>query len=338
MRIVLLVDWKVNNSNFWLKDYLTKFGYAVKLLGIDNYSFKNRKKRYGKIIILLQHLILALKGIYHSSSKDPIISWNYTIGAFCQLICKFFFIKRDILAMNLIYHPNSKFSLFKKIICRISLNYKGSMASVNAKELIKDYSKVFNVNFNKIFYLSDCYHPYYERSPFTEGENFVFAGGDSARDWNTFVSASALLSEIKFILIARKKNFKIKNLPSNMDIIFDVSKKVFNNYLKKSSIVVIPLDSFAPAGLIILLESALLEKPIIATKTFSIKNYIIDNENGFLVDIYDYNDLAKKIRLLYNNINIRKKFGVNLKNSVLNKHTPEIFVSRIIDHFLNIRN
>jgi len=94
--------------------------------------------------------------------------------------------------------------------------------------------------------------------------------------------------------------------------------------------VAIPLIYQSPAGLIVLLESVSYYKPVIATRTPSTENYITDGINGFLTNAGDENELAEKIRVLWDDLELQKKFGRNLNQSVMKNHSPEQYTANLL--------
>ncbi|MHB2149576.1 glycosyltransferase family 4 protein [Calditrichota bacterium LG25] len=80
--------------------------------------------------------------------------------------------------------------------------------------------------------------------------------------------------------------------------------------LKQSDIFVLPSrhDSFG----IVNLEAMAAGLPVVSTRQGAIPEYLIDGENGFLFEIGDVETLTEKIRILYNNQELREKMG--LKN------------------------
>jgi glycosyltransferase involved in cell wall biosynthesis len=123
------------------------------------------------------------------------------------------------------------------------------------------------------------------------------------------------------------------SIPNNVVVHCDTSDELFYNLLKESKIVVLPLNSLAPAGLIVLIRAALLSKPIIATKTPSIKNYIRHLENGILIEMKDYLSLAKNINTLIDSELMRRKYSESLKHYLLNEYSQESYAKKI-DIFL----
>jgi len=104
--------------------------------------------------------------------------------------------------------------------------------------------------------------------------------------------------------------------------------RIFECYI---ILVVIPLKSKLPSGLIILLRAALMQKPIIATRTPSILNYIKEGERGLLVEQGDFLELSNKIRILFNDTKLQKNLTTNLTDFVLTNHSQVSYTKQLID-------
>jgi len=152
------------------------------------------------------------------------------------------------------------------------------------------------------------------------------------RDWETLFKACEEIPQIKFVCIARKKYFNQSlKIPGNVELHFDTDHDTFFNFMRNSSIVLIPLKSQLPTGLIVLLESALMQKPVIATNTPSIANYIENGKRGLLIEQGNPKDILDKINILYNNIELQKSVTTNLLSYVLTNHSHESYSKILLE-------
>jgi glycosyltransferase involved in cell wall biosynthesis len=203
--------------------------------------------------------------------------------------------------------------------------------TVNSEQYIRDYALRFKISVKKFFLLND---PFQEKDirEFKYQRSYIFVGGEAQRDWDTLFQAAQHLPEIKFVCVARKKYFK-SNLfiPSNVTLLFDLDSKSFYEYMDNSSIVVIPLKSELPAGLIILLKAASMRKPIIATATPAISNYIINEESGLLFKKGNVLELVEAINKLYFDEKKQEYFSNKLLDNVMFDHSPSKYTERLIE-------
>lgn len=330
-KIIILVDWNVHDREFFLESEFSKLKTKVHLIGMRNYNAKDRIIKYRKILLWLKYLSMSIDGIRFTSRNDLIICWNFVVGALTSFINKLFCLNRKIVSLNMILHKKGIFNtLIRKIIYEFALNSSNILCSVNDNELLSIYGRTLNINEKNFFILPDSVNSKYKSLPFSEGNGYVFSGGEAARDWNSLIKAAYLLPKIPFFFIARKKYFpKNITLPRNVNVLFDVSHKMFFQILEDSSLVVLPLKSHAPAGLIVLIRSALMTKPVIATSTPCIKNYIDDRKTGILCNMFDYRSLTFQIKQLMEDINLRRKLAENLKTYIIDNYSEDKYVERI---------
>jgi glycosyltransferase involved in cell wall biosynthesis len=68
---------------------------------------------------------------------------------------------------------------------------------------------------------------------------------------------------------------------------------------------------------------------VVATRTGGIKDWCVDGETGFLVDIFDEDSLARRIDDLLDNPELRKQFGLNGYRRVQENYTDSIYFQRL---------
>lgn len=342
MHIRILVDWKYKGK-LSIEDALESHGINYNIYDIPNYSMKDRTHKHRIIFLYMKYLKQACKAVSNASEKDLLICFNFTTSIAVGLVSIFKRKKCRILGINIIAPKRRgivdkvRYLLFHQI-----MKSDNFFVTVNSNAYILDYSKRFNISQAKFFVLYDSIMNTDESLPFLYRRSYVFCGGEAKRDWNTMFKACKAIPQIQFLFVARKKYFD-KNLvlPPNATLLFDVSENEFYNYLKESSLVAIPLETRLPAGLIVILKCALYHKPLIATRTPSVENYIEHNKSGYLIDLKDHNDLSSKIEMLYYNPELQKLFSENLYEKVTKYHSPEnraLMLIRIINQISGLQN
>ena len=77
-------------------------------------------------------------------------------------------------------------------------------------------------------------------------------------------------------------------------------------------------------------EAMSMQNPVVASKVGGIPEMVFDKKTGFLVDEGDYRGWIEKLTILVNDSELRKKFGAEGKNTVL-----EIFNwDKLADEFI----
>lgn len=328
---IILVDW-VDNGDFFLHKELLKKKIEHQIIDIPDYNIKDRVTKIGSIRLYFKYLKLAFKAVKQSTNKDVIICWNFTTSIAVGIVC--FILKRQskILGLNIIAPPQKGvIEIVKNRLFGAIMRRQNFLITVNSKEYIKDYGKRFNISDSKFRVLNDPFLDSENFLKFTTKQSFVFCGGEAHRDFETLFLAAQRLPDIKFICIARLKFFNSAiEKPDNVELFFDTSPSFFYEKMNQCSIVAIPLNSSLPCGLIILLKAASMGKPVIATRTPSTSNYIVDGYSGFLVEKKDVSDLVEKIGLIINDIPLQSNIVNNMQNYLKINHSEKSYTNNLI--------
>jgi len=100
------------------------------------------------------------------------------------------------------------------------------------------------------------------------------------------------------------------NLSSRVEVRFDTSYEETAKFYSMADAVIVPsiwFETFCLIGI----EAYSHATPVIATRTGGIKDWCVDGETGFLVDIFDEDALAARIDDLLDDPDTRAKLGVN---------------------------
>jgi glycosyltransferase involved in cell wall biosynthesis len=328
--VFFLIDWK-SPDRFNISKYLEKFHPSVTTYAMENQNNKDYEKKYRYPVLIFKYFQVAYKGLTNAKKDDTIVSWNFTMG-FCCTILRFLLKKKTrIVCLNIIAHESKGLSgLLRKKLFSFFLNQPEIYITVNSSDLFAQYNKEFNLSFEKMFVLEDPVFDFYERRPFTDRQTYMFCGGVARRDWETLFKACELLPAYRFVGVAQKQNFPAHlNVPANMDMHYDISLEAFNNYLKDSTIQLLPLNSRRPAGLIGIITGALLGIPIITTRTASIENYITNRKSGMLIEMGDYNALAEAIQELFHDPLLRKAQVDALTNFIEDNYNEQAYARKL---------
>ncbi len=312
-KIFLLIDW-INDGKFFLEQELKRENISVELLDIPNYSMKDRTVKFRILNLYFKYIIQAIKALRMSIPEDTIVCWNFTTGIAIGLLNRFSFNKRTILALNMIAHPSSGFtSKIRYLIFHFVMNHPKFYLTVNASDYISINADRFNISPKKIFVLHDPVKKEFDFDIDIKDNHYVFSGGEAQRDWQLFFNVAAQMPDVSFVGVARRK-FLSPGLiiPPNVKMEYDVDYQSFSQLMGASSIVILPLKSDLPCGLIVIGDAGLMNKPIIVTKTPSTTNYIIQNETGILVEMHNVAEMKKQIQHLLINESDRIRLGKNL--------------------------
>jgi glycosyltransferase involved in cell wall biosynthesis len=99
-------------------------------------------------------------------------------------------------------------------------------------------------------------------------------------------------------------------------------------YYNLADVFVLPSVTKSEAFGIVLLEAAASGKPLVASNLAGVRTVVQDGANGFLAMPGDPDDLAKKIRAILNNDELRVNFGFSAKRDVDERYQPEIIADK----------
>ncbi len=270
--------------------------------------------------------------IKQSSKGDAIICWCDFMAVICWWICKFQFKNRKIIALNiLLKDKNSLKNKIAKILYKPVLN--SIKATVTSKEYGEYIKNMLGIERNFVL-LHDVYHDTYDIS--YQGEvikNSVFCGGRNGRDWDFLIKLAQSLHEVTFNCVMPKDKFEQykESFSKNMNIKTDISEDEYLKFMCQSEIVVMPLDTEAPAGLIALFQAAANNKLIITSDTITTTEYF-SNKKGILLG-KDLEDWKGAIKYFLKNPQKRDKYINELRDFLENKCSEKEY-ARIISELI----
>jgi len=150
--------------------------------------------------------------------------------------------------------------------------------------------------------------------------------------------------KIKIIGRVDDKNYlkKIQKLIKELDCIQNiefVGPIAHNDLVKWYNLCkIFVLTSKTEEQSIVTLEAMACGKPVVVTKVGALPEFIEDGSNGFLIDLKQPEELAEKITFLMNDEELRKKIGIQARNTIVEKFSWEHYISKLTDIFHNINS
>ena len=233
----------------------------------------------------LSWIVGAYKALKKSCHDDRIVCWYDFQAVILFWLTRLFLCQREIVCLNLLLKP--KRTLKNKIatsLYKSALNSSKFKATVTSIEYGKLLNNHFGCNYNYTL-LHDVFHDHYKynyKGPVIP--NSVFCGGRNGRDWNLMMKIAESMPEVSFNIVVPENVFKQykDNISSNINIKCNLSYDDFMVEMCKSEIVCLPLDTEAPAGLIVLFQAAANRKLVITTDTATTREYINSN-SGYII-------------------------------------------------------
>lgn len=243
-----------------------------------------------------------------SHHDDIIVCWYDFQAVLCYWLAKLSFRQRKIVCVNLLL--KDKASVKNKAVAWLynkALKSKHFEASVTSVEYGSHLKKRFGIN-KELFLLHDVFHEDYKvNASMNVCPNTVFCGGRNGRDWRFMIEVAKVMPHVQFHLVMPKVTYDEyqHELPSNVVARYNISMEDFMKEMCSCEIVALPLDTEAPAGLIVLFQAAANMKYIITTDTMTTREYLSDGRGCLLPNDVD---VWKKV--------INEKLG-NVKSNII---------------------
>lgn len=284
----------------------------------NSFSFEIKEiysPKWDKLII--GWIIGSLTILKLSKSNDTIVCWYDFQAVLCYWLAKLSFRQRKIVCINLLL--KDKVSTKNKIVAWLykkALKSKHFVASVTSVEYGIHLKKRIGIN-KELFLLHDVFHEDYKVNDSLDVcPNTVFCGGRNGRDWKFMIEVAKAMPHVQFHLVMPKVTYDEyqHELPSNVVARYNIPMEDFMKEMCSCEIVALPLDTEAPAGLIVLFQAAANMKYIITTDTMTTREYLSDGRGC----------------LLPNDVDVWKK-AINEK---LGKSKPNTMASETLLNFL----
>lgn len=311
-------------SKYILFDNQEKYKFLESCFDGAFFSPKTKKK----FLSWLKGILIAF---FHTNREDTIVCW-FDFQAVLLFYLSLFCGKRRIICLNILLKPKKSLkNKLVRILYKIALSSKNFEATITSLEYGKLINRdVFRTEFNYVL-LHDVYHDYYESPKLRHLpiQDTVFCGGRNGRDWNFIIQVAQKTPMIKYVLAMPAtvyENYKTYAI-ENVRFLVDVPYDDFIEELCKSNIVCLPLDTEAPAGLIVLFQAAANEKLIIATNTATTREYI-HKDNGVLL-ASKVDDWIESIQYYMTNKKVASLKAKKMKEYLKKECSEQIFINTI---------
>lgn len=241
----------------------------------------------------IKGMLVACKDIIKRSAEgDTIICWYDFMAVLCWWMCKVKFKNRKIIALNiLLKDKETTKNKLAKFLYKSMLKSKEVQATVTSRKYGKYLNKTLGIRKNYTL-LHDVYHGGYSIA--YEGRavpNTVFCGGRNGRDWGFLIEIAQAMPEVTFNCVMPKDKFEQykEKFGKNMIVKSDISKQDFLEFMCQSQLVVMPLDTEAPAGLIAFYQAVANGKMTITSDTVTTQEYFSEGRGALCgKDIEDW--------------------------------------------------
>ena len=231
-----------------------------------------------------------LSALRQSYRNDTIVCWYDFQAVLCYWLAKLSLRQRKIVCINLLLKDKATAkNKFVAWLYKKALKSKYLVASVTSVEYGKHLKNRLGID-KDLFLLHDVFHEDYKvNASLDVCPNTVFCGGRNGRDWRFMIEVAKVMPHVQFHLVMPKVTYDEyqHELPSNVVARYNISMEDFMKEMCSCEIVALPLDTEAPAGLIVLFQAAANMKYIITTDTMTTREYLSDGRGCLLTNVVD---------------------------------------------------
>ncbi len=317
---IVLVDFE--NPNDWKFLKGLESSSDIKWVIKRKKSNKDRKGKFNNLKRYFKYFFFSFNVFTHRKKYNKIVAWQQFYGLLFAFFCRLFHVKKrnDLTIMTFIYKPKKGFIgkiYFKFMRYIVTSKYIDRFIVFSSSE-VTQYNNDFNINDNRFKYipLGEDIIKKVKTNEINES-NFVFSSGFSNRDFNFLIDVAHRLPNIKFMIYA-DYCYKKDNVVVTDELVGDK----LDELLEKCRIVAVPLKENRQSGQLTVIHAMEAGVPVIVTNADAMKDYIRDNDNGFIcensVELW-----AENINKLYTDDELYKRFSIKEQIDYAEKHTVE---------------
>ena len=217
--------------------------------------------------------------------------------------------KPHIILFVLWNHPGN---IYKRIFYKLIIKSVSKIIVFSKKQQLL-HSKAFGVSKNKFPIIH--YHTTLRdiEIKISDGD-YLFAGGDTCRDYKTLINAMRGLPFKLVIAALHRNHFKNINIPDNISIV-SVNADEFLHLIAGCRAIALPLfkNVLQAGGQQTFLNAMAMGKTVIVADDNSASEYIEHGIDGFIVPPEDMNAMRSAIISVMNNQTLCKTIGNNAK-------------------------
>ncbi|MBQ6062276.1 MAG: glycosyltransferase [Prevotella sp.] len=267
----LLIDIFRNHNYDFIEQQI-----GIPLITVRPPSFLKRKQ--------LCWLAGCLRVLRLSSRNDTIICVFDFQAVICSLLCSWFHLQRKIICINVMLKDKKTFK--NKMVSKLyrkAFTQDQFFATVTSTEYGRWLNKKLRTNVDFTL-LRDVFHEHYHTDFDGLYNNAVFCGGWNGRDWKFMLEVAREMPDVPFNLVMHKgvKEKLNETIPQNVSLYTSISADQFYQLMCESSLLCLPLDTEAPAGLLVMFHAAANEVMTITTDTVVTREYI-SNGRGMVL-------------------------------------------------------
>lgn len=312
----LLIDIYQNHNYDFIHDYIEVPIVEVKPSKAYNHKYK-------------AWIVGCLKVIKCSSKNDTIICVFDFQAVLCSLLCSLLFLKRKFICINIMLKDKDTFkNKLVSLLYKRALKRKKFIATVTSPQYGEWLNRKLGTHVNFVL-LHDVFHERYLHQYQAEIKNSVFCGGWNGRDWNFMLDVARAMPDESFTLVMHTgvKEELNADIPPNVNLHTSISSNQFYQLMCESALVCLPLNTEAPAGLLVFFHAAANKRMVITTDTVTTREYIGKDRGVALKNNVD--DWVTCIRHLLTDTKQRETYANNMLCFLKNECSENSYVKVI---------
>jgi glycosyltransferase involved in cell wall biosynthesis len=280
----------------------------------------------------LRHSVRWARKLYrHSRDFDAVVSGSERVASIFALLQA---IRRPRPVPHIFIEcmwqmPSGRFALaMRRAQYRLQMRATSRIV-VWSRRQVDMYSRVFRLKREKFVFLP--YHTTFANTTFppTEG-NYIFAGGDTGRDYASLLEAVRDFPRRVIIAALRRDHFQGVKVPDNVEIL-TARPEQFMELLAGAWVVVVPLKGglLHSGGQQTYLNAMALGKPVVVADDCGAEDYITHGQTGMLLKPGDPAGLRSALWTLLDNFELARLMA-HEGQRVAEEHSPERFIRQVL--------
>lgn len=196
------------------------------------------------------------------------------------------------------------------------------------------YARIFGIPIERLRFLPQSPPSNYLSYPRQSPGDYIFAYGNSDRDFDTLVTACRGLDVP--VRILSQRYIPTKPLPGNVELIRERRPETeLMQLAAQARLVVIPLQDYRiAAGQLSMLEVMALARPVVVTENVATKEYAVHGETACFYQAGSPANLKERIQWLLANTDLADAMGYRARESVSLLHGRRVAIFLKVVHGL----
>lgn len=177
------------------------------------------------------------------------------------------------------------------------------------------------------------FHGYENPPPIdSPGNAAALSAGRSGRDYRTLFDVFARTGLPLRVICDSEQALAGCRRADNIEVLRECYDDDYSRELRQAGMVIVPLavDDIS-AGQMVVLQAMANRKPIVATKTATISDYLTDAHDAILVPMGDSASLERAIRMLHEDEAMASRLATNAYETYVNRHSMKAFVKGLVE-------